>query len=353
METNLETGVETRVVAGEHDWLARYVASGLMIIGGLEWLLGRVVSRMAAAPTLEGIGRTLIEVFGGVGLFLISTAFILAASLYFLSVLQSGGYANKRFDKAGLALAIYLSLFGVFTVADALFVALRLFHDQAWLNITFNILSLVAVWWVTLSYAVRTRHDSPIQARMAALMVAVAYSGWYYAVLYSWVQGPGSAGAGGPADALAAGELVAVLTPIAFFAAIALPGRKWRNLRRWIAPIVLVALFSAGNIADIVFNQGFTGVFSIWSVGFTLYLPWPLYALSLGLYAYSVLTCFARHEGVERDLANANTGLGLLLLLFAGFYLQLTYQHLLAVLALLLFTGGARPFGVVTVRPQF
>jgi hypothetical protein len=34
----------------------------------------------------------------------------------------------------------------------------------------------------------------------------------------------------------------------------------------------------------------------------------------------------------------------MLLLLFAGYYLQLTYQHLLAMLSLMLFTGLARPF---------
>jgi hypothetical protein len=35
--------------------------------------------------------------------------------------------------------------------------------------------------------------------------------------------------------------------------------------------------------------------------------------------------------------------MGVLLLLYAGFYLQLTYQHLLALLALLLITGLANP----------
>ena len=55
----------------------------------------------------------------------------------------------------------------------------------------------------------------------------------------------------------------------------------------------LLALFAAGNIADIIANQGFTGVFAIWSVGFTLWLPWPLYGVSLALYLYTMLTCFS------------------------------------------------------------
>ena len=40
-----------------------------------------------------------------------------------------------------------------------------------------------------------------------------------------------------------------------------------------------------------------------------------------------------------------DVGMALLLLLYAGFYLQLTYQHLLAVLAVLLLGRIARPLG--------
>jgi hypothetical protein len=146
------------------------------------------------------------------------------------------------------------------------------------------------------------------------------------------------------------GELAAVLAPFAFFAALVLPHGQWRDTKRWIVPCLLGVGFTAANIADIVFNQGFTGVFAFWSVGLRLWLPWPLYALSLALYAYCVLTCFAKGEKAE--LANLNTGLGLLLLLFAGHELQLSYQHLLAALSLLLLTGIARPYTIEQPDPQ-
>jgi hypothetical protein len=92
-------------------------------------------------------------------------------------------------------------------------------------------------------------------------------------------------------------------------------------------------------------DQGFTGVFTIWSVGFTLHLPWPIYAVSLALFAHALGTCFARPplDGISA-YANPDTGMGLLLLLYAGLYLQLTYQHLLAVLAVMLLGRLARPF---------
>jgi hypothetical protein len=348
-----------------HAWLSRYAAFGLLAIGGLEWFLGRVVSRFAAVPPLEGFGRTVVETLGGTGLFLISTAFILATTLFFTTTLKLGERANRTRSVGGLALAIYLTIFGVFLVAHAILTAFKVFADEAWLNVTFNILSAIAMWWLSLRFILATDDRRPttddrylwtaIAIKLGVLLVAAAYSGWYYSVLYSWLSRPGATGTIGPADILRLGELMAVLAPLAFFVGIALPAGEWRNAKRWIAPLILALLFSVGNIADIIANQGYIGVFAIWSVGFTLWLPWPIYGLSLALFAFSILTCFARpvQDGgrwtTDRPpstvrYATMNRGMGLVLLLFAEFYLQLTYQHLLALLALMLLTGVARPF---------
>jgi len=350
-------------------WLARYAAIGLIVAGGLEWLFGRVISRFAAIPPLEGVGRTIVDVLGRTGIFLFSTAFILAATLFFTTTLTLGERANRRRNAGDLALALFLTLFGVFLAAHAVFTVLSVFGDSSWLDVTLNILSLVAVWWVALRFVLMddegrrtkedrrpTRDDSALPSsfvlrpssryafKLAILLVAVAYSAWYYSVLYSWLVGPGATGAGGPVDALQLGEVAAVLVPPAFFVAMILPGAEWRHPRRWIAPAIALVLFAAGNIADIITNMGFTGVFAIWSVGFTLWMPWPIYAVSLAAFIYLLLTCFGRRNDAESPFVNMNLGLGLLLLLFAGYYLQLTYQDLLAVLALLLLTGIARPF---------
>jgi hypothetical protein len=327
-------------------WLGRYAAIGVIVAGGLEWLLGRVVSRFAAVPPLEGVGRSIVEALGRAGLFLVSTSFIFAATLYFVTTLSMGERANRQRDASALALALYLTVFGVFLVAHAVFTVFSVFGDEAWLNVTFNILSLIAIWWVALRFIFSPGHRQTNYANLTfkagILLLALAYSGWYYSVLCSWLSGPGSSGAM-PADALRLGELAAVLAPMAFFAAVAVPGGEWRRARRWIAPAILLLLFAAANIADILANQGYTGVFAIWSVGFTLWLPWPLYAVSLALYLYSLLTCFTQKEAGVSPFAGINRGMGQLLLLFAGFYLQLTYQHLLALLAMLLLTGFAHP----------
>jgi hypothetical protein len=326
----------------ERAWLARYMAAGLLVIGGIEWLLGRVISRLAAAPPLEGVGRTIVEVLGRIGIFVLSASFLLAAGLFLLSVVQFGEHANRLRRAGDLALSIYLGLFAVFTAAHALLISLAVFRDALWLNVTFNLLSALALWWVGLRFAMQ--QAGPVAAKVAVLLVPLAYSGWYYSVLQPWLRDTGAVPQSDTTLALHLGELAAVLAPVIFFAAIAVPGGRWRNGRRWIAPVVLAVLFSAGNIADMIVNQGFIGVFSIWSVGFTLYLPWPIYAVSLALYLFSVLECFDRSTEGKAAYTTRDVGAGLLLLMFAGYYLQLTYQHLLAVLALLLLTGIARPF---------
>jgi hypothetical protein len=333
----------------ERAWLVRLAAVALIWVGGIEWLFGRVISRMAASPALEGAGRTVIEVIGRSGLFLISTAFLVAITLYLSEVLQFGGSANRRRDTAGLALAIYLALFGVLLAAHAALTAFAGLREAAWLDITFNVLSLVALGWA----AVRgVRLPSlPAAARAGIGVTALAYATWYYSVLGAELSGGAGASLPGTGGALLLGEAAALLAPVFFFAATSVPSGRWRRPRSWIVPGLALATFSAGNIADIAVDQGFTGVFTIWSVGFTLYLPWPLYALSLALFLHALGTCFAKsHDRAGSLYADPNTGLGLLLLLYAGFYLQLTYQHLLALLAVLLLGRVARPFEVAVGR---
>jgi hypothetical protein len=319
----------------ERALLARYAATALLPIAGVEWLLGRTISRMAAAPTLEGLPRTIVEVLGRTGIFVLSTSFLLAASLVCLSVLSFGARATQERKPLMLALAYFLPLFTAFAIAHSFL------ETQIWVNVVFNILALVAMWWVALSFVMH--REVTVHTRIAVLLVALAWSGWYYYVLGTTLEGA--------VFMLNLGEMIAVAAVFALFAAIAIPGREWSHIRRWVAPVLLALLFSIGNIADMLADQGFTGVFTTWSVGFNLFLPWPLYAVALALFTYGVLTCFARSVG-KSAYANANTGLGLLLIVFAGYNLQLPYQHLLAVLSLMLLTGLACPFGIIERSSQ-
>jgi len=326
----------------ERAWFVRLTALALIWVGGVEWLFGRVISRMAASPALEGIGRTIIEVIGRAGLFLISTSFLLALTLYLVEVLHLGATANRRRDSTVLALATFLAVFGVLLAAHAVLSSVAALRDAAWLSITFNVLSLVAL----AAAATRGALSRSLRAtaRGGIVLVALAYGTWYYSVFASAVGAAGGPNVPGGGGALLIGEAAALAAPVLFFAATSVETGRWRRMRSWLWPVLAVLLFSAANIADIAVDQGFTGVFTIWSVGFTLYLPWPLYAMSLALFLHALGTCFARLPWPDSSYARPDVGMGLLFLLYAGFYLQLTYQHLLAILAILLLGRLARPF---------
>ena len=343
----------------ERAWLIRYIAWALVPVAGAEWLLGRTVSRLAAAPPLEGTPRAVVEMLGRIGISLLSPAFILALALFFLSLVEAGDRLRRtlRYNRTDLALIYYLFVYGAFLLAHAALSVLVEAAVQSWLVVTINLLSFISIWWLALRFSVRSgaraeQSTHSAGARLGVLLIAVAYTGWLY---YVAQQEMPVLAAGAPGAGLIvrdAGELAAVTVPFALFAAVAVPMGQWRVPKRWILPVVLVVLFAAANIADIVADQGFTGVFTSWSVGLTLYLPWPLYAASLALFTYSVLTCFARTPRERRaEWANPDTGVAMLLLLFAGYYLQLTYQHLLAVLSLMLFTEVARPLLTYGARP--
>ncbi|MDQ6695188.1 MAG: hypothetical protein M3014_12340 [Chloroflexota bacterium] len=319
----------------ERSWLARYAAFALIFAGGVEWFLGRTVSRMAAAPVIQGTARSVIEALGRIGLFMVSPTFILAALIFFLGLfnyLSEGGPARRW----RTALVSYLLVFG------AALLALLFLSSTTWLVITFNLLSFAAVWLLALNYTANA--SATWWERSGVLLVALAYTGWYYYVVQQNGINAGLSLPGGPTLVLNLGEIFAVTAPFAFFFAYVVPGGEWKPCRRWIVPVLLALAFSAGNLADLRADMGFTGVFTIYSLGFNLFLPWPIYAIALALYIYTILTLAGSSEGAR----DPNRALGLLLLLFAGYALQEGYQHLLAILSLMLLTGVARPFSPFT-----
>ncbi|MEA2576267.1 MAG: hypothetical protein QOH93_3565 [Chloroflexia bacterium] len=313
--------------------LTRYAAAALAVVGGLEWLLGRTVSRLAAVPTLEGTPREVIEFVGRIGLYLISPTVILTLSVLLLLVVRTGATAIRTRDATRLALCLFLAIFGQLALAHTFYPTLL------WLNVTLNLLTFVALWSVAVfCIAARTRTTA---MRVGVVLVALAYSGWIYYVLQQDLLDVGVPLLGAPLLFLNLGEIAAVAAPIALFSAVSVPHRQWRHPLRWVLPAIMVLVFSGGNIADALLNQGFMGVFAIWSLGMNFFLPWPLYAISGALFVYAVLTCVAARGPRSRE-ANPSTGLGLLLLVFAGYALQLPFQFVMSVLSIALLSGLVR-----------
>jgi hypothetical protein len=313
--------------------LSRYAAAALALVGGVEWLLGRTISRMAAAPTLEGTPRQVVEFVGRMGLYLISPTAMLALAVLLLLVVRAGAASVRARDASRLSVSLFLAVFGVLALAHTFYPTLL------WLNVALNVLTLAALWWVALLCLIERKRSAPL--RWGVALVALAYTGWISYVLQQGLVGRGVSLLGTSIFFLNLGEIAAVVAPVAFFVALALPRGQWRHPWRWVLPVLLAAIFSVGNVADALLNQGFMGVFTIWSVGLNLFLPWPLYAVAGALYVYAVLTCF-KARGPRSPEANAGTGLGLLLLTFAGYALQLPFQFTMSVLSITLLSGLAR-----------
>ena len=72
-------------------------------------------------------------------------------------------------------------------------------------------------------------------------------------------------------------------------------------------------------------------IIAIWSIGLTLYLPWPIYALSLWVGTLIVVSALKRDQPI---------GWVLLLLLAAGYAPQVSTQVFSSVIALWLMLSG-------------
>jgi hypothetical protein len=134
------------------------------------------------------------------------------------------------------------------------------------------------------------------------------------------------------------GELFAVLTPLMFW-------WVWgRTAPRgaWLGGLLPALTFAAIYVA----SPAMTGTIAIWSTGLTLYLPWPLYALSLWLATTTLLTCMQRQHVA---------GWSLLLLAAGGYVPQFSVQVFFSVIALwvLVSGGGTRYRSAVPIAVPF
>ena len=93
------------------------------------------------------------------------------------------------------------------------------------------------------------------------------------------------------------------------------------------AAIVLVVAISSLSPAST------TSILALWTSGMSLYLPLPVYLLSLGLYLLTVVACWRSGDAFW-------TASGLLLLLLAGYMPEATYQHLLLLLGVGFLSGA-------------
>jgi hypothetical protein len=114
------------------------------------------------------------------------------------------------------------------------------------------------------------------------------------------------------------GELFVVLTPIVLWWAV---GRREAASSSYGWAAIPALAFAVAYLV----NPAMTAIIAIWSTGLTLYLPWPLYAVSLWLGGVVVIASLRR---------GGHTGPALLLLAAGGYAPQLSTQVFLGLIAL-------------------
>ena len=130
------------------------------------------------------------------------------------------------------------------------------------------------------------------------------------------------------------GEMLALLTPVALWWAMrrTLRGALSRSATWAALPALIFAM-------AYLLNPAMTAIIAIWSTGLTLYLPWPLYAVSLWLASAVVIASLRRGGGLAPDWGYR--GWALLLLAAGGYAPQLSTHVLLGIIALWLLTAEA------------
>lgn len=310
-----------------------YALGFLTAAGVTELLLLRTLSRVAVHVPKQGLVLSLYQLLTGVGSFAFDLATVLAVVVLALAL-----YAlmrRERWQDGGHLPA--MGALALLLVWSVLFPLLRSAggsvdgggpDDAA--KLAFGLAFSLAVVGLALPYAL-SRQATPAR-RIAVGLVAAAYlCGQYYTVSYAAI---GLLNAGGPpalaSQVLTLGEVLVVAGAVAIFAAwgASTPTGSRSGVRlRLAVPTVLSLLLLTSYLA----NGSTSAILSLWTEGLTLYLPFPLYLAAFWLYGWTVVASFQRRDGFT-------AGCALLLLFVGGYVLELTYQHLLAAIALVVLT---------------
>lgn len=269
-----------------------------------DWLLARTVTRLAIHMPKSPL---VIAIYQGLG-FAGQAAGTLTALLALVVLAWVGwrtGQGSRRIGSGLLATSLIgLSLLFLF-VAPA-----------GWLAVSYHGLLLGAIAFAG-GQVLGSALDHAPKGAGALVALALAFSAAYQAgpVFYAAFRWPGPP----PLSALLfnAGELLAVLCPVALWWAYG----RGATRREWLIAGIPVIAFTGLHLA----SAAMAGILAIWSTGLTLYLPWPLYALSLWLASVTVMATLRRGEP---------PGWALLLLIAGGYAPQLSTQAFLGLIAL-------------------
>lgn len=299
----------------------RYIVPALIAASILEFSLIRTFSRMGVVLPKQKLVFDIYDLLILTGSFM----FNFASLLVLLAVALAGVLVFTRTRRSSFLLSasalalIQLSIYLVF------------YPPTAAISVAFDATALLAVLSAALFF------DSNAQNRAQRAFVwllAASYASTYY-----FKALPGitqlfdiRVEQAYTIQAFNLGEAFAVLNGVVAFFAFSYRRSGFAMLSTpTLAATVVSVLFAASYLR----SPWLTSTISTWTLGFTLFLPFPFYTVALWLYCYTLLDTFRTNRRVAYSL---------ILILLAGRTLQLTYLNLLAILGLLLLSHAAGDF---------
>ncbi|MEK7326007.1 MAG: hypothetical protein AAB217_12190 [Chloroflexota bacterium] len=277
----------------------------LTIAALADWLITRTVTRtaifMPKPPPVIAVYQTLTLIG--------QLAFTLTGLLALAAVLWIAWQSRRA-----VVLPLVLLCLAVLSIVSV-FVA-----PGGWLAVVYQLLVMVAVGIVGKRVWQGT---GGIKNKIAwsAPALALLLGGLYQLLpaLYTALRWPGPPPFTGAVFNL--GELFVVLSPLALWWSV---GRREAVISPY-KPYKWAIIPALAFAVAYLVNPAMTAIIAIWSTGLTLYLPWPLYAVSLWLGSVVVIASLRR---------GGLTGPALLLLAAGGYAPQLSTQVFLGLIAL-------------------
>jgi hypothetical protein len=268
----------------------------------LDWLLARTLSRlvifMPKSPALITVYRLLTQVSQAAA----ALAGVLVVAVLLVWAVRAWRVGDERPASFLLGTLVFLSILFLF------------FQPSMLLSMVYQLLLLAGLLYLGRAGWQQARSFLAKLACLAATLALLAGVGGHLAQLAGFL--------GLELVIFQFGELLVVLSALLFWAAF---GRTAGRLD-WILAAVPALGFSVMRLLD----PATTGILVIWSTGLTLYLPWPVYTLSLWMASVALLNAMRR---VDPAFAT------ILLLFSGGFAPQLSSQAFYGLVGLGLFGG--------------
>ncbi len=307
--------------------VAPYLLWTLLIAGLTELLLFRTLSRVGVHIPKDGLVLRVYDalvIAGSYAFNVSSVAAVVAVAMFAYAMLRGEPGRRSLLAVVAPALAAFAGISVLFAFVE----------EGSTARLVYGLMS-AAIMLALAGQAWADRRPPPLR-RVVVGETVLAYLAAQYHVLAAQAYQAQGLTSDPPASIplLEVAEALVLLNAFVIFWAWS--GVRWRRDARP-APLQL----GVAGLLIILFVGSYYGrpdsstaaILSLWSLGLTLYLPMPLYALALGLYGATLAGCLNRARRGEAALWDA-VALGLLPV--AGLTLELTYQHLVALLALLL-----------------